>query len=698
MFYKCCLHRTMIKQSTPRFLKKFYLRFSSIIKPVVSNTKIRSSHLARGYMYTHLKHSIHVRSYDDHHHSTIFSLSSGHGKCGVAVIRVSGTSACHAMETIAQMKKKLIKPRKATLRRLFDPFTSVTIDMGLVLYFPGPQSFTGEDCVEFQVHGGPAVVSALLSALHKIPNCRQAEPGEFTMRAFFNGKMDLTEIEGLGDLIHAETEAQRRQALRQMDGDLSKLYTQWRTKIIKCVADMEAFIDFSEDQNIEDSVIEQVKKNVDDLCNAIRNHINDNRQGELLREGVHVVILGQPNVGKSSLLNAICQRPAAIVTNVAGTTRDLIETCVNIGGYPVLLSDTAGLRDTTDIVEKEGVSRALQRAKEADLKIIVLDVMNQDINTDSDISKLIYDQFKELVVSNNRADSEMSSKLSDFKETSNSIKDDTVSSKPPSTEKNVNNMKGDIKEVSSKSDLLKNVESIRNVDDLNQHLNDTNTIIVFNKIDLAEPSDILNLENNINSSAVGLHTPLTNMSVHSKPRTDACSINEKEMINEELDSDKTHVVEQISERTTGANCINNNNDDNQATCNTSQISVSIDDLHNQSVERLKHEETIRTPCCFISCTNGDGMEDFLNILTSKVADLCGNPLTGHPSLTQSRHRNHLLKCLSYMEEFKSLSDHNDLVLASETLRWSLQEIGKITGRISSEDILDVIFKDFCIGK
>ncbi|GFG32202.1 hypothetical protein Cfor_04576 [Coptotermes formosanus] len=305
--------------------------------------------------------------------STIYALSSGHGKCGVAVIRISGPNAAETIINIAKLKS-LPQPRQALLRSLKDPVTNEPLDRGLVLWFPGPKSFTGEDSCELQIHGGPAVVSAVLTALSKLPGYRPAEAGEFTKRAFHGGKLDLTEVEGLADLIHADTEAQRKQALIQMEGNLSHLYNSWRETLIKSVAHVEAFIDFSEDENIEDNVMAIVKNQLENLKNSIQSHLADGRCGERLRDGVRTVIVGEPNVGKSSLLNVLCQRPAAIVTPVAGTTRDVVELHVNIGGYPVIIADTAGLRtETSDEVEKEGILRAHAYAQKADLVILVID-------------------------------------------------------------------------------------------------------------------------------------------------------------------------------------------------------------------------------------------------------------------------------------------------------------------------------------
>ncbi|XP_067416191.1 tRNA modification GTPase GTPBP3, mitochondrial isoform X2 [Emydura macquarii macquarii] len=291
---------------------------------------------------------------------TIFALSSGHGKCGVAVIRASGPASGAALQRLTG-QQELPPPRAVTLRRIRDPSSAETLDKGLVVWFPGPRSFTGEDCAELQVHGGPAVVSGVLQALGRLPGLRPADPGEFTKRAFQNGKLDLTEVEGLGDLIHAETEAQRRQALRQMEGELGQLYQRWSEELTKALAHVEAFIDFSEDDNLEEDVLAGVDTAVQTLQREVTGHLQDGRRGERLRGGVHVVIAGPTNAGKSSLLNLLSRRPVAIVSPVAGTTRDVVESALNIGGYPVVLSDTAGLRQSQDAVEQEGMSRARDR-------------------------------------------------------------------------------------------------------------------------------------------------------------------------------------------------------------------------------------------------------------------------------------------------------------------------------------------------
>ncbi|XP_053659146.1 tRNA modification GTPase GTPBP3, mitochondrial [Anopheles marshallii] len=310
--------------------------------------------------------------------STIFGLSSGFGKCGVAVIRVSG-SASKAIVHKKTRLKKCPEPRRALLTKIFHGHTNEMIDRGLLLWFPGPHSFTGEDTVEFHVHGGSAIVSAMYDSLATFPDTRVAEPGEFTKRAFFAGKMDLTEVEGLADLIHAETEAQRKQALRQANGQLSCFYNDMRTRLVNAIASIEAYIDFSEDQDVDDEVLNVTVQRIEAVIEELKGHLNDNRRGERLRNGVRTAIVGAPNVGKSSLINLLSQRNVSIVTSIAGTTRDIVESHYDIGGYPVILADTAGLRaNTDDVVECEGIARARTYVDCADLLLLVVDASRID--------------------------------------------------------------------------------------------------------------------------------------------------------------------------------------------------------------------------------------------------------------------------------------------------------------------------------
>lgn len=317
---------------------------------------------------------------------TIFALSSGKGRAGVSVIRVSGP---HTKKAILSILKKdiLPKPRQASLQSFYDPETKQKIDKGLLLWFPGPASFTGEDVAEFHIHGGYAVVAGFLEALSKIPNLRNAEAGEFTRRAFDNGKMDLTAAEGLADLINAETESQRRQALRQMEGQLAAFYESWRNEIISAMAYLEADIDFS-DEEIPDDVTSRIRPIIEKLANDIKKHLSDGNRGERLRGGLQVVIIGAPNAGKSTLLNYLSKRDVAIVSDIAGTTRDLLEVHLDISGFPVMITDTAGIRESSDVIESEGIKRAIKKADEADLKIIIVD-QSDNLQTNKDIEKYI---------------------------------------------------------------------------------------------------------------------------------------------------------------------------------------------------------------------------------------------------------------------------------------------------------------------
>uniref|UniRef100_A0A3Q4AWF4 5-taurinomethyluridine-[tRNA] synthase subunit GTPB3, mitochondrial n=1 Tax=Mola mola TaxID=94237 RepID=A0A3Q4AWF4_MOLML len=465
---------------------------------------------------------------------TIFALSSGHGRCGVAVIRTSGPASATALRGMTRLARSLPPPRTALLRSITDPQSKEVLDRGLVLWFPAPHSFTGEDSVEFHIHGGPAVISAVLQALGSVPGMRPAEAGEFTRRAFQAGKMGLTEVEGLGDLIHAETEAQRRQALRQMSGELGCLYQNWSHKLKQCLAHVEAFIDFSENELIEDGVLNQVDRSLSELLADLERHLKDERRGERLRSGVQVVIAGATNAGKSSLLNTLCQRPAAIVSPIAGTTRDIVETALDIGGFPVLLIDTAGLRESRDLVEREGVRRARERLEQADLTMVVVDCAH----------------------------------------------------------------------------LLSDAQQAADV--LQRHLRSVlptqkQTLVVLNKTDLLPKEQ------------------------------------------------------------------------------------------RQKLDRELKQVSGLPPVCLISCHTNEGLQDFLAVLHRSVKNLCGDPLSCAPTLTQARHRAHLQQCFVALAQYQRYRDM-DLALAAEGVRLALTSLGRITGRVGAEEILDIIFKDFCIGK
>ncbi len=299
---------------------------------------------------------------------TIVALASGAGRAGVAVIRVSGARAGAVLGALTD--RDLPRPRRATRRAFCAPGSGLSLDDGIALWFPAPASFTGEDVAELHVHGGQAVIAAIIDAALSVAGVRLAAPGEFTRRAFENGKLDLAEAEGLADLVDAETEGQRRQALRQRRGALSALYDGWRKRLIEAAALLEAEIDFP-DEELPQALSERAAPMLASLAAEMGQHLDDAHRGERIRDGYRIAIVGPPNVGKSSLLNALAQRQAAIVSDIPGTTRDVVEVRLVLAGYPVWLADTAGLREAADGIEAEGVRRALARAEEADLRLAV---------------------------------------------------------------------------------------------------------------------------------------------------------------------------------------------------------------------------------------------------------------------------------------------------------------------------------------
>ena len=323
---------------------------------------------------------------------TIYALSSGPGISGIAVIRISGEDTSKAIELMTG--KGVPKPRVATLRKINKINTSELIDEGLILWFPGPESYTGEDMAEIQVHGSKAVVDALHANISKIENCRLAEPGEFTRRAFQNGKINLLKAESVADLISSETEIQRQQAIKIMNGKSANRFNFMREKLLKILAHVEAKIDFP-DEDLPKDILNEIKKSSDEVLKNLEKILDDQKVGERIREGFKIAILGPTNAGKSSLLNHLSNRDVAIVSEIAGTTRDVIETHLNIDGYPVIVSDTAGIRESKDEIEKKGIKLSLNRAEEADLKLIVVEAKNLDF---TDVLKGLLDENAILVI------------------------------------------------------------------------------------------------------------------------------------------------------------------------------------------------------------------------------------------------------------------------------------------------------------
>ena len=306
---------------------------------------------------------------------TIYALSTGPGISGIAIVRVSGEDTKKVIKLLTNAE--LPKPRVATLRKINKINTSELIDEGIILWFPGPESYTGEDMAEFHIHGSKAVIDALHHSISKIENCRLAEAGEFTKLAFQNGKINLLKAESIADLISAETEIQRQQAIKIMNGNSADKFNELREKLLKILSHVEAKIDFP-DEDLPEDILKNIKKISNEVILNIKKILDDQKVGERIREGFKIAIIGPTNAGKSSLLNHLSNRDAAIVSEIAGTTRDVIETHLNIDGYPVVVSDTAGIRDSKNEIEKKGIKLALDKAENADLKLIVIDAKNID--------------------------------------------------------------------------------------------------------------------------------------------------------------------------------------------------------------------------------------------------------------------------------------------------------------------------------
>jgi len=348
---------------------------------------------------------------------TIYALSTGPGISGIAIIRVSGEDTKKIIKLLTN--ENLPKARVATLKKINKINTSELIDEGIILWFPGPESYTGEDMAEFHVHGSKAVIDALHSSISQIENCRLAEPGEFTKLAFQNGKINLLKAESIADLISAETEIQRQQAIKIMNGKSSEIFNDLREKLLKILSNVEAKIDFP-DEDLPLDVLKNIKKISNEVILSIKKILNDQKVGERIREGFKIAIIGPTNAGKSSLLNHLSKRDVAIVSEIAGTTRDVIETHLNIDGYPVVVSDTAGIRDSKNEIEKKGIKLALDKAENADLKLIIVDAKSIDFKG---VLRKLMDENAILVV--NKSDllkKDLSSEIKNFEHVLISVK------------------------------------------------------------------------------------------------------------------------------------------------------------------------------------------------------------------------------------------------------------------------------------
>jgi tRNA modification GTPase len=444
---------------------------------------------------------------------TIFAPATAPGRAAVTIVRLSGPAAGDVCRRLTGRSPPA--PRRAVLRRMHEPQNGGAIDEGLVLWFPAPASFTGEDVLELHVHGGRAVIAALLDALSGIADLRPAEPGEFTRRAFLNERLDLTAVEGLADLVEAETRAQARQALRQLDGALGRLYECWRQTLLSALGRLEAEIDFAPEEEVPEDLLEAVRPDVHRLSAEIAAHLADGQRGERLRAGLTIAVLGPPNAGKSSLVNRLARRDVAIVTPSPGTTRDVLEVHLDLAGYPVTLLDTAGLREAADLIEAEGVRRARAHAEHSDLRLIMFDGA-------------------------------------------------TWPDLDPAT--------------------------LAMVDEL--------AVIVVNKCDLAVLPERLGV--------------------------------------------------------------------------AGRAALAV------------------------SCLTGDGLAALLEALTERAQGLLGSG--GEPLLTRARHRVALQGAAEALARFSGAPEHTELALLAEDLRLATRALGRITGRVAIEDVLDRIFAEFCIGK
>jgi len=431
---------------------------------------------------------------------TIFAPITSPIRAGISVIRISGAQTIKCLQTLGFKGEP--KHQKISFQKIYQPKTKELIDETLISFFKSPQSFTGEDVAEISIHASPFIAQQIFEILSGVENCRFAEAGEFSKRAFLNNKLDLVQAEAIPDLIAAETAAQHKQALRQLEGKLGKIYEDWRFRLIEISAMIEAAIDFP-DEDLPKNIIDKVEKNVAELANEIALHLNDNKVGQKIKNGLNLAIIGAPNVGKSSLINFLAQSEVAIVSEIAGTTRDIVETHLSIAGIAVKISDTAGIRESDDKIELEGIRRALKKASEADLKIFLIDATNPVLRED---------------------------------------------------------------------------------------LIDENTIVVINKIDLA-----------------------------------------------------------------------------QANLNSDFIKISLNSAKNTS--------------------------ELIKKLEEKIVEMIPN--YGSPLITQERYRSALKNAAINLEDF---SMKKNIELAAEDLRMTAREIGKITGKVDIENILDVIFSRFCIGK
>jgi tRNA modification GTPase len=556
---------------------------------------------------------------------TIFALSSGRVPAAIAVVRISGPSARVALEALSG---RVPPPRQASLARLRDPQSGEILDEALALWFPAPRSETGEDMAELQLHGGRAVLAAVLAALARLPGFRPAEAGEFTRRAFENGRLDLTAVEGLADLIGAETEAQRRQAYRQMKGLLGDQAETWRGRLIQALALVEAGIDFSDEADVPAELVRPALDIARTLHDEISAVLAEGGRGERLRDGFVVAIAGPPNAGKSTLLNRIAKREAAIVSPYAGTTRDVIEVHLDLGGYPVTLLDTAGVRDTDDPVEREGVRRAHERAAAADLVLWVVEA-GQPMT-----------DFKGQRPSESGSLDDKSGPLGEA--------DGPVAGASPLAEGGSGGARPSTAAASAPGPMA----------------DPPPVWLIQNKIDLLPASDRNPTPAQLDAEA--LACAAASLASADLPPPGCPSV----AASDPTARSATHQPPLLRD-----------------------APAPVTGLSPASY-RNEYKVINEFRFIFISATQGAGIENLLRRLESHVQGFFG----GESGLiTRERHRFDLRSAQTALARALAESPGREEIVAEE-LRLASRALGRLTGKVDVEDVLDVIFRDFCIGK
>lgn len=604
----------------------------------------------------------------DSPHATIFALSSGRPPAAIAVVRISGPRAGDALKALGV---KTPEPRKAGLARVRDPETGEMIDEALVLWFPGPHSETGEDVAELQPHGGRAVIAATLAALAKIEGLRPAEGGEFTRRGFENGKLDLTAVEGLADLVMAETEGQRRQAFRQMKGALGNRAEAWRTALVETLALVEARIDFSDEADVPEDLLGPAIARVRELEAEIAAALADGRRGERLREGLTVAIAGPPNAGKSTLLNRLARREAAIVSPYAGTTRDVIEVHLDLGGLPVTLLDTAGIRETGDPVEMEGVRRARARAAEADLVLWVTDAREAGPTAEALAAGAG-------AMAENRPDGRS--------------KADKVSAGWQEVGAGAASRSGAGPQAESAGRGGSSGQRAQGVRPQAGPKADKMTVPVNSAVESlsgAAPSKCAGRPEGLpdGASMAGTSEPASGASWRSGEDTSPASSrpvvwivrNKIDLIDQSLKNKRTEI---------------HSNDRNERELQVNRALSST--VYAGLTGRNEPDAPVYEYEFNLSAETGAGLDSLVGQLSSAAeAHLAG---AESALVTRLRHRQTLEEALAALRRALAEPAASSEDLLAEELRLAARALGRLTGRVDVEDILDVIFRDFCIGK